>query len=162
MPDLVTHVVAGYGLQRGLWPRLSPWVLVGAVLPDILTRPFTILWPGSFWWTMPLHTPIGLLLVCAAAAFVRGPAGGRSVFLNLGAGALVHVFLDLFQAHLAGSYYLFFPFSWHSVEVDLMWPETTLYLLPVWIAVGLWLGIRELRRRRAVTEPPTQRALRAE
>ncbi len=153
MPDLVTHVVAGYGLQRGLWPRLSAWFLVGAILPDILTRPFTILWPGSFWWTMPLHTPMGLLLVCAAIALVRG--GSPSVFLNLGGGSLVHLFLDLFQAHLAGSYYLFFPFSWRSVEVDLMWPETSLYLLPVWIALGIWLGIRELRTR--MTEPRTQR-----
>ncbi len=148
MPDLVTHVVAGYGCQRGLWPRLSPWFLVGAVLPDVLTRPFTILWPGSFWWTMPLHTPIGLLLVCAAIAFLHGPGGRRSVFLNLVGGALVHLFLDLFQAHLAGSYYLFFPFSWRSIEIDLMWPETSLYLLPLWIALGSWLGIRELRRKR--------------
>lgn len=140
MPDLVTHVMAGYGLQRALWPRLSPWFLIGAVLPDILTRPFTILWPGSFWWTMPLHTPMGLLLVCAAIGLLAGRT--VSVFGNLGAGVLAHLFLDLFQAHLAGSYYLLFPFSWRSVEVDLMWPETTLYLLPLWIAIGVWLLIR--------------------
>ena len=128
MPDLVTHVMAGYGLQRALWPRLSPWFLVGAVFPDILTRPFTILWPGSFWWTMPLHTPMGLLLVCAAIALL---AGAPFLFSGIWAPAFfVHLFLDLFQAHLAGSYYLLFPFSWRSVEVDLIWPETTLYLLP--------------------------------
>ncbi len=157
MPDLVTHVMAGYGLQRGLWPRLSPWFLAGAVLPDILTRPFTIIWPGSFWWTMPLHTPMGLLFVCAAIALVCKPGISGSVFLNLGAGVLVHLFLDLFQAHLAGSYYLLFPFSWRSVEVNLMWPETSLYLLPVWIAIGVWLGIREMRRRRAFAEPRPER-----
>lgn len=151
MPDLVTHVVAGYGLQRAVWPRLSAWFLVGAVLPDILTRPFTILWPGSFWWTMPLHTPMGLLLVCAAIALLTRRTG--SVFGNLGAGALLHLFLDLFQVHLAGSYYLLFPFSWRSVEVDLIWPETTLYLLPAWIAIGVWLVLLELKRRRAVTDP---------
>jgi len=156
MPDLVTHVIAGYGVQRGLWPRLSPWFLVGAVLPDILTRPFTILWPGSFWWTMPLHTPLGLLLVCAAFAFLHRPAARASVFLNLGAGSLVHVTLDLFQAHLAGSYFLFFPFSWRSIEVDLMWPETTLYLLPLWIAIGLWLAIRELRKKKCAVTLGTQ------
>jgi len=156
MPDLVTHVIAGYGVQRGLWPRLSPWFLVGAVLPDILTRPFTILWPGSFWWTMPLHTPLGLLLVCAAFAFLHRPAARASVFLNLGAGSLVHVALDLFQAHLAGSYFLFFPFSWRSIEVDLIWPETTLYLLPLWIAIGLWLAIRELRKKKCAVTLGTQ------
>jgi len=152
MPDLVTHVVAGYGLQRVAWPRLSPWFLAGAVLPDVLTRPFTILWPESYWWTMPLHTPVGLLLVCAAIGFL---CGRRSVFLNLAGGTLLHSFLDLFQAHLAGSYYLFFPFSWRSVEVDLMWPETSLYLLPLWVVLGIWLGIRELRGRRVVAEPRT-------
>lgn len=149
MPDLVTHVVAGYGLQRGFSPRLSAWFLIGAVLPDILTRPFTIVWPGSFWWTMPLHTPVGLLLVGAAVAFLHRPGGRRSVFLNLAAGSFVHVFLDLFQTHLAGSYYLFFPFSWRSVEVNVMWPETTLYLLPLWVVLSIWLVFRELRRQRA-------------
>lgn len=149
MPDLVTHVVAGYGLQRGFWPRLSAWFLIGAVFPDLLTRPFTIVWPGSFWWTMPFHTPIGLALVCGAVAFLHGARGRRSVFVNLLAGSFLHVFLDLFQAHLAGSYYLFFPFSWRSVEVDLMWPETTLYLLPLWIVLGIWLAFGELRQYRA-------------
>jgi len=152
MPDLVTHVAVGYGLQRGLWPRLSVWFLIGAVLPDILTRPFTILWPGSFWWTMPLHTPVGLLLICAAAAFLLGPGPGfnRSVFLNLSAGALVHVVLDIFQTHIAGSYFLFFPFSWRSIEAELVWPETSLYLLPLWIGLGLWLAMKEFRKRRGI------------
>ncbi|RPI29641.1 MAG: hypothetical protein EHM61_00860 [Acidobacteria bacterium] len=145
MPDLVTHVIAGYGLQRGF--RLTPWFLIGAILPDILTRPFTIVWPGSFWWTMPLHTPVGLTLFCAAIAFLHRPGIRASVFLNLGAGAFLHVVLDLFQAHLAGSYYLFFPFSWHSVEIDLIWPETSLYLLPLWAVIGLWLAVKHFRQR---------------
>ena len=61
-------------------------------------------------------------------------------------GCAVHLFLDIFQKHIAGSYYLLFPFSWSSFEFDFVWPETSLYLLPVWLLLGAWILKRRMRR----------------
>jgi hypothetical protein len=149
MPDLLTHLIVAQACRRG--PRIEAltfWFLVGTVLPDILTRPFNILFPSFFWLFMPLHTPVGLLFVCLSMSQLSPAASRRSVFYNLAGGAALHLLLDLFQRHIAGSYYLLFPFSWRSFEIGLVWPETSLYLLPIWIGAGCLLGIKVLLRQR--------------
>jgi len=145
VPDLLTHFMTAYGARElADRRRLTYWFLVGALLPDVLTRPSTILMPSSFWFTMPFHTPVGLLLVCLSISLLFRSSVRKSVFLNLLIGSYVHVGLDIFQEHIAGSYYLFFPFSWESFEFDLMWPEDTLYLAPVWIGLGILLLLRRV------------------
>ena len=42
---------------------------------------------------------------------------------------------------------LLFPVSWWSFEFGLVWPEDSLYLLPLWIGGGLLLGVNALVRR---------------
>jgi hypothetical protein len=108
MPDLLTHVAIAYGVQRCSSKLFSTsWFLVGTILPDVMTRPFNILFPSASWFFMPFHTPAGLLLVSSLIseffpAFMR-----RLVFLSLIGGASLHLFLDLFQRHSGGGYYLF-------------------------------------------------------
>jgi hypothetical protein len=145
MPDLLTHLIIAQGCRKvaqGI--PLSSWFLVGTILPDVLTRPINIVFPSLFWFFMPLHTPVGLLLVCALISHILPASHRWSVFYNLLGGAALHLFLDVFQKHIAGGYYLLFPFSWSSYEVGLLWPETSLYLLPVWVGVGLLLGVKAL------------------
>ena len=148
MTGLLTHLIIAEGCRKGLRGyTLTSWFLVGTVLPDVLTRPFSIVLPSLFWFCMPLHTPVGLFLACMSISQFFPAASRRSIFYNLLGGATLHLLLDIFQAHIAGSYYLLFPFSWWSFEVDLIWPETSLYLLPIWAGGGLWLGGKALLRR---------------
>lgn len=143
MPDLLTHIAVAYGCQRcAMKSPLTSWFLVGTVLPDVLTRPFSILFPSLAWFVMPLHTPVGLLLVCALVSHLIPQKNRRSVFYNLLGGAALHLLLDLFQKHIGGGYYMFFPFSWWSFEFGFIWPETSLYLLPLWIGAAFLLGFR--------------------
>jgi hypothetical protein len=152
MPDLLTHVIVAQACRKGVQSgSLTAWFLLGTVLPDILTRPFNILFPSLFWFFMPLHTPTGLFFVCLSVSQFCPALRRRSAFYNLLGGATLHLLLDLFQKHIAGSYYLFFPFSWRSFEIGLLWPEESLYLLPLWIGGGLFLGVRALLRWR---QPP--------
>ena len=161
MPDLLTHFMTAYATRElESRRRLSYWFLVGAVLPDVLTRPSTLVMPASFWYTMPFHTPIGLFLACLSVSLLAGGEFRKGVLLNLLAGSYLHLGFDVFQTHIAGGYYLFFPFSWKSFEFDLMWPEDSLYLTPLWIVLGILLLIRRiyLERRRGATVLPNQPA----
>ena len=148
MPDLLTHLIVAEGCRKAtLSDALTYWFLVGTILPDMLTRPFNILFPSLYWFFVPLHTPVGLFFVCMAISQFFSTAERRSVFCNLLGGAALHLVLDLFQKHIGEGYYLLFPFSWRSFEIGLLWPEESLYLLPLWVGVGLFLGVRALLRR---------------
>jgi hypothetical protein len=159
MPDLLTHVMIAQGCRMAVRSAgLTPWFLVGTVLPDVLTRPFSIILPRLFWFSMPLHTPTGLFLICALISQLFPASNRRSVFYNLLGGAAVHLLLDMCQKHLAGSYYLFFPLSWRSVEFGLFWPEDSLFLLPLWVGGGLVLGVMALVRRYRHGQAPCRRS----
>jgi hypothetical protein len=120
----------------------TPWILIGTILPDILTRPFIILFPPVGWFFMPFHTPAGLLLVSALISELFAASRRRLIFLSLTGGAGLHLFLDLFQKHSSGGYYLFFPFSWRKFEFGLVSPEASLYLFPFWLSLGALLAVR--------------------
>jgi hypothetical protein len=146
MPDLLTHIIIAQGWRKGLGYSLTSWFLVGTVLPDILTRPFNIIFPSLFWFFMPLHTPVGLFLVCAFISRFFQPEKQNPVLYNLLGGSALHLLLDLFQKHIGSGYHLLFPFSWSSFEIGLIWPETSLYLLPLWLAMGAFFAGRWLLR----------------
>jgi hypothetical protein len=149
MPDLLTHVIVAEGCRRIGWKDyLTLWFLVGTVLPDLLTRPFTILLPGLYWWVMPLHTPLGLIFVCALLSRFFPHQQQSQIFYNLIGGAAVHLLLDVGQKHIGSGYQLLFPLSWSSYEIGLFWPETSLYLLPLWLVFGIFMSIRVLMHQR--------------
>src|SRR5215475_1238219 len=91
MPDLLTHLIVAEGCRKATRDgALTPWFLVGTILPDILTRPFNILFPPLFWFFVPLHTPVGIFFVCIAIIQFFPTAKRRSVFCNLLGGAALH------------------------------------------------------------------------
>jgi hypothetical protein len=143
MPDLLTHVAIAYGVQRCSSKLFSTsWFLVGTILPDVMTRPFNILFPSMNWFFMPFHTPAGFLLLSALISEFFSASMRRLVFLSLVGGAFLHLFLDLFQKHSGGGYYLFFPFSWRKFEFGLISPEASLYLFPVWLSIAVFVAVR--------------------
>ncbi len=149
MPDLLTHCIAGYCVAR---PRiahpLAYLFIVGNVLPDLFTRPFSIMWPASHCWVMPLHTPIGVFLLCGVLAQFFKTGERVPVFCSMFTGALLHLLLDFSQKHVAGGYFLFFPLSWTTYEGGLWWPEDSLSILPLLLALLLLLEIGLYHRRR--------------
>jgi hypothetical protein len=150
MPDLLTHLALAEGVRRGVrGAGLTSWFLIGTVLPDVLTRSVYIPFPGLVWFVMPLHTPLGLVLVCAFISRCCSPPQRRQTFKHLSAGAALHLVLDICQKHMGGGYALLFPFSWSSVEIGLVWPETSLYLAPLWLALAAFLIGHWLLRRQA-------------
>ena len=145
MPDLITHSCVAYGLSvicRNDWH--SP-VVVGALMPDILSRvpsmvlsysrtiyPSIPLWVVDIWG--PLHLPVGMCISSAILAVCWTKALYARVFWLSLLGQFSHLLFDVGQAHITGGYALGFPF-WNT-PIELGWYSTE---ASVWIAPILLL-----------------------
>lgn len=150
MPDLITHISFASILFRATrFSRHLVLFLLGTTLPDILTRTFYILFPGTEWLVAPLHTPIGFTIVSLLAAFFFVREMRAGVFLALLAGGFLHMFLDAFQVGVGGAGYLWaFPFHNWSETFGFFGPEDSLYAAPFLLCIAIALEI--FVRRRAV------------
>lgn len=130
MPDLVTHYAVAHLAGRRCWRPVTAIFLLGTLLPDLLTRPIYILLPQTYWLVMPLHTPLGILIVNWMMAILFHPDDRRRIFVALAGGAILHFALDALQRHLIAGYFWLWPFSWWTTERGLFWPEDSLLVAP--------------------------------
>lgn len=148
MPDLLTHTLAVYPL-RYKYKRFISIILLGTVLPDVIGRIPGILFPyRSFinWLQLSLHTPIALLIVSFLLSLFFPEKIRKNIFIYLIIGVSLHLFLDLFQKTLTIGYLWFFPFSFLSFSIPLIWPNDTIYLIPVFLVIDLLLLLFKQRR----------------
>jgi len=136
MPDLLTHAAAAHLAARRWFPRPAAILFtVGTMLPDVLSRPFYIIFPALHWWVMPLHTPVGIALVCWIVTGLFKSEDRKTVFIALFAGAAFHFLLDAPQKHVAAGYFWLFPFSWMTYEWGLWWSEDSVPKVPLVVLV---------------------------
>lgn len=167
MPDLISHAVFGHALRRGYGlvsgktqsRSLLPLFYLGIILPDVLTRPVYILLPASHRWTVPLHTPFGMLLVCLFLALLFYRSVRRPVFTALFTGSCVHFLLDLLQKKILPNDYWLFPVTWKTIPVGLLWSDDFIVLIPFAVAaVGLGEHIRALHNKKRREDPSRRSA----
>jgi hypothetical protein len=146
MPDLATHVLATHLVSRIRlpWRALCVPLLLGAILPDVLTRPLYMLFPKWFWFFFPLHSPFVLVFVCYILSFLFEERLRVKAFVAMYVGVLFHIGLDLLQKSVAQAYAPLFPFSWISWSAGLFWPDESLLLLPVLLIIILGIALRRL------------------
>ncbi len=128
----------------------------GAILPDLVSKPPTIVFPGQdvYWFVQPTHAPIAVALMgFALVMFLEERLRGRFLML-LGLGIASHYLLDLMQKHLlGGAYYWLFPFSWITFNIPVFWPSDTVLAIPfLLLAVGV-MEVLSARRRHAPVAP---------
>ena len=129
MPDLFTHTAVAYFIVRAnALEKYRALFYIGTVLPDVLSRPFYILFPHTFRITTAIHTPVFIYLFCLLLAQLF--KDNKTAFIALIGGSALHFILDVFQRHIIGGYYWFFPFSWKSFEIGMFWPEDALWSVP--------------------------------
>lgn len=150
MPDLVTHTAAVYLVGRPFLEKDKRVLLyLGAILPDLLVRPFYILFPRLYFYTLAVHTPVFMAVFLALAIEFFKPGMRKKALEFLALGIFSHFILDLLQKHISSGYFWFFPFSWHSFEIGLFWPHQTLPFIPVWLFSVLIIElIIQMRRRK--------------
>ena len=151
MPDLVTHSAAAYFLSRHhSFDRYRVLFYLGTILPDILSRPIHIIFPQLYSYTIAIHTPLFMAIFTLFFCEFFQPELRHIVAKYLGAGIVLHFFLDMFQKHLSDGYYWFFPFSWKSFEIGMFWPETPVRLIPLWCVLVLSTEVLLRAKRRAI------------
>lgn len=139
MPDLISHAIIGFLICELLNLRPKSLVVLGAVMPDLLLKwelLHTIFPIGDrlYWFLMPLHTPVGLLLATFIIIHFFNYSKGKT-FLLITSGWLSHILSDLiFNKHFYDGNFLLFPFSWVSFEIGMVWAEEFyLVLIPLLI-----------------------------
>ncbi len=147
MPDLITHVAGAYLAKRGFRiAGMASLFYLGAILPDLLSRPLHLLWPALFISTQPLHSPIGVFLVCWLIALFFREDQRRLAFRLLAGGSIVHFLLDLLQKHLVGGYAWLYPFSFRFYSLGFIRPEDSLLFLPLTLAAAAVVFLVHRRR----------------
>ena len=138
MPDLATHLIAGCLVaetKRGICREARILFLVGNLLPDLLTRPFYAVLPAFYWLFAPLHTPVGLILICGIASYAFEKRLRGVAFRALALGSGLHLILDALQKRVVDAYGMLFPAAWKDVYVGVFWPDESLYVLPALVAI---------------------------
>lgn len=143
MPDLLTHSLFVYPSKK-LFPKKLVFILIGSILPDLLGRTLGVFPVDSsliYWYQTVIHTPFSLLLFTYSLSFFFPERERRTIFTFLLIGIASHLFLDLFQKSIGLAYPWFFPFSFSSFQIPLIWPDDTIYLIPVFILINLLVSL---------------------
>jgi hypothetical protein len=143
MPDLLTHILVLTPLRKKLTASLA-LVLIGTILPDTLGRisvvlPFS---PVLTWVDFAAHTPLsmGLLIYILALAFPEDERKRTFALLTLGTG--IHFGLDLLQRTATFGIPWFFPFSFSSFWIPLLWSDESVWAIPPLLIVNLLVYVR--------------------
>lgn len=146
MPDLITHTAIPYLFKDRLHiSKGTPVFLVGALLPDIISRIPLLLFPELFWIYATWHSPVLLILFTYLFSLFFDNERSR-IFYLLCFGSAIHLFLDLFQKSMTnGGYFLLFPFSWTDWQFNILWSGEIMVLIPLWL---LLIGIKIMKDRR--------------
>jgi len=139
MPDLITHIAISHLCRRPFEKAgtISPSLpfrtifYLGTLLPDLLSRPFIIIFPATFHWVTVFHTPAGFLVVSLLISSLFHVDIRRRIFINLSAGGLLHFFLDSLQKQVLDNDFWLFPFSWKTFGKELFHTHDILHYSPV-------------------------------
>jgi len=133
MPELITHTTFAYLIRkRNLDIHYLILFLFGAMLPDLLTRPFTTFFKLEQYFFNASHTPFVVILwIIIISQFFENEIRWQ-VFKYISLGALTHFFLDLFQISSNNiGYQWLFPFSDWNFQFNFLWADESILLAPI-------------------------------
>lgn len=124
MADLVIHYTAAHLLARAASdPRKRILFYLGNCVPDLLYKFFYFFTASPTWYAEPTHSPLMLVVISYAMAFLFEAPLRRTAFGLLLAGSLCHVFIDLGKDYMGMGVILWtFPFSMNLAELG--WYDT--------------------------------------
>ncbi len=138
MPDLFAHFTSGYLISR--YPHLRGFtalIVLGAVLPDLLTRVPEIFFDrflglNVYHAVEIFHSPTVLFLVAFALSLLMDRSLRFQAFSSIFLGSLVHVVLDLMQIQFGESVYMpYFPFSFVKIEFGFFHFNASIAIFPL-------------------------------
>lgn len=132
MPNTLIHIAIQAPLSRSLFSRRElPWILIGAIIPDIpwilqrVLQATQLVDPYSLRLYCTIQASLLFsLLPCLALASLAEKFG--RVFLLLAFNCLLHLILDSLQIKWGNGVHLLAPFTWQTTSLGLIWPENLL------------------------------------
>ena len=142
MPDLITHSCVAYGLSVLCQNRWHSPVVVGALMPDILSRvpamifsfvrshePELPMWLIDMWG--PLHLPAGMVISSLMLSMLWTDSLRMRIFGLSLLGQFSHLLIDMGQHHVAGGYALGFPIWNTPFELGIYGTESSVWIAPI-------------------------------
>jgi len=148
MPDLFAHFASGYLVSQPANLRQnSPFLVLGTILPDILTRIPEIIFDRLlgipvFHFVIIFHSPFCLLLSTFAISLLLDSQIRLAGFFLILMGSFVHVILDLMQKQFGQAVYMpYFPFSFETLQWGLFHYNASISLFPVLLLLVIFSWI---------------------
>jgi hypothetical protein len=111
--------------------KLTPYLLFGAIVPDLFKIITRIISPELQWLFYPTHSPLFMLFVFYNISLLFHQDERIFVIKGCTIGMVLHFIFDLMQINYGGGYYMpFFPFSYTKVSFGLINTEASIYFLP--------------------------------
>jgi len=139
MPDWLTYVLSAWvacevahhlGLKDAR--RYVGVAVAGSVLPDLVKVTYILKGYAHIdlvAFTIPLATPIGVLLLVGLVSTFFPPGEMRRVFGYMFMASAIHIVWDLMIHPLGGGQLMIFPLSFKQYSLGLFWPDSILPLL---------------------------------
>ena len=148
MPDLLTHTLVGLGVHKVKRINNLLIFLIGNISPDIVGRVPLILFPNLSIFFGAFHTFSAGIIIAFLFAHFFEESERKSIFLYFIAGIFFHLTLDLTQKNIFGyDYNIFSPFSYISFSTGFIWPDDTLYSIPVLLILLVILYKKQILRK---------------
>ena len=136
MPDWLTHSLVGWITGKTTKQEIS-LIVLGSLLPDIDKLYLVFNWILSIRteaFFLPLHTPVGAVLVaCVVALFFRSI---KQALLPLVIGIATHFVVDVIFFEVGGGVHVLFPMSWETWQLDLIPATDYDYMITIYAIVA--------------------------
>lgn len=143
MPDWMSHLLIGLIFCELFNVRKKSLVLLGTLMPDLISKFFLLFFYLGFWNGVTLdsfHTP----LLCFLSGILIAPLFRydmvKTVFL-ISIGWVTHFLFDLTMRHFTVGIRLFFPFSMNDYKLGLIWPEQSIYVLIAFFVIYVFIKV---------------------
>lgn len=141
MPDLITHIAATHLIVRlpsvfrnrilNYYNNYKSFIFLGAIFPDIISKPFQYISPRLYNFSLPLHSPFVVLITAYILTRFIYIKDKNTSFYTIAFFSVFHILLDNFQKGLNPGYQTFFPFSLKRYGFNLISSEIYIYIMIV-------------------------------
>jgi hypothetical protein len=155
MPDWITHLGSGYLLYRPISLKDMRLLLLGAILPDIISRMsciladiFNIVLP-RYYQLEAFHTPFMLIMLALFISLFN--TRFWRCFGLVTAGGVLHILLDMCDTKLTGfGQLLLYPFNYKTFQFELVkYQGNDYHLIVLLLFILLLISAREIRQNTA-------------
>jgi hypothetical protein len=118
MPDWLTHSLVGWITGKTIKLEIG-LVAIGSLIPDISKLNLLFDWLLGIkleTFFLPIHTPLGALLIAYVIAFFFQEM--KKALIPLSVGIATHFILDLLLLNVSGGMPLLFPLSWDEWQLN--------------------------------------------